>query len=60
MKEEDVKRLALVLEVQAQIEAMKTANAQNPDKQPYSEEDFRKKAEELGGLAYAHDMQLFG
>lgn len=59
MKEEDVKRLALVLEVQAEIEAMKAANSQHPNDQPYTEKDFREKANKFSDLAYAHDRQLF-
>jgi len=58
MNHYDVKRLALVLAVQAEIEGMKAANAQNPEEQPYNEESFREKAFRLASLAYCHDEQL--
>lgn len=54
----DVKRLALVLAVQAEIEGMKAANAQHPDNQPYTKEQFDEKAFRLESLAYCHDEQL--
>ncbi len=58
MNEYDVKRLALILAVQAEIEAMKSKNAQEIDHQKYTEADFYNKAEELRRLAYAHNEQL--
>jgi len=60
MESADVKRLALVLSVQAEIEGMKVKNAQDIEHQKYTELDFINKAEELRNLAYTHDMQLFG
>lgn len=62
MKHEDVKRLALVLAVQAEIEGMKSANyqrEQNGEAHAYGDEDFVSKADELKNLSYAHDEQLF-
>lgn len=56
-----VKRLALVLAVQAEIEGMKAENKQR-EQQGYSmawnESEFCQKAEELRNLANAHDEQL--
>lgn len=57
----NVRRLALVLAVQAEIEGMKAENAQRvQDNQSmaYLEKQFRDKAEELRSLAYAHNEQL--
>lgn len=54
----DIKRLALVLAVQAEIEGMKAENSQHKDDQPYTGEQFEDKASELKNLAYAHDEQL--
>jgi hypothetical protein len=57
----DVKRFALVLAIQAEIEGMKAENMQR-EQQGYSmawtETDFCQKAEELRILASAHDEQL--
>lgn len=58
MNEYYVKRLALVLAIQAEIEGMKAANAQHEFDQQYTMEDFQKKAEELRTIAYCHDQQL--
>lgn len=58
MTEYDVKRLALVLSVQAKIEAMKADNIQRPDNQRYTETDFFAASQELEDLAYKHDHQL--
>ena len=56
----NVKRLALVLAVQAEIEGMKAQNIACSARNPkfYSEEEFNNKAEDLRNLAYAHDEQL--
>ena len=54
----DVKRLALILAVQAKIEAMKTDNNQRPNDQRYTETDFYAASQELEMLAYKHDEQL--
>ena len=57
----NVKRLALILAVQAEIEGMKAENMQR-EQQGYSmawtETDFCQKAEELRILANAHDEML--
>jgi len=61
MNEYDVKRLALILAVQAEIEGMKVTNMireKEGDIIPWTATDFRNKAEELRELAYAHDLQL--
>lgn len=58
MEHYDVKRLALVLSVQAEIEGMKAANNQSPESQPYHEGHYQEKAEKLSKLAYAHNEQL--
>jgi hypothetical protein len=55
MNNYDVKKLALVLAVQAEIEGMKAANAQHPENQPYTKEQFNEKAFRLESLAYTHD-----
>ena len=57
----DVRRLALVLAVQAEIEGMKAENKQrellNHDL-TYTEKDFKDKAMNLQNLAYSHNEQL--
>ena len=69
MNEYDVKRLALVLAIQAEIEGMKTAvnfvnnvnlshNNQYEQGQPYTDKDFQAKAEELRVIAYKHNEEL--
>ncbi len=61
MSEYDVKRLALVLAVQAEIEGMKAKNAEHKfcNSEPcYDEHSFYEKAEELNVLASKHDHQL--
>lgn len=61
MNEYDVKRLALVLAIQAEIEAMKTLNLERQMGNwslAYTEADFQQKAEELKELAYKHNEQL--
>jgi len=61
MNEYDVKRLALVLAIQAEIEAMKIFNTQREiagDSPGYNYGHFVEKAEELRNLAYAHNDQL--
>jgi hypothetical protein len=52
----NVKRLALVLAVQAEIEGMKVKNMSLPGY--FKQEHFNDKAEELRSLAYAHNEQL--
>jgi hypothetical protein len=61
MNEFDVKRLALVLAVQAEIEGMKSDNMQREhldQSMAWDENSFCEKAEELRKLAYAHNEQL--
>jgi len=53
----NVKRLALVLAVQAEIEAMKAHNATD-NFQKYLETEFWDRAKKLEDLAYAHNEQL--
>jgi hypothetical protein len=56
----NVKRLALVLAVQAEIEAMKAENIvrEQNNQSPAYIEQFYDKAQELRDLAYANDEQL--
>lgn len=61
MTYEDIKRFALILAVQAEIEGMKAENEfrkQNGDSIAYRESHFQEKAEDLRGWAYTHDDQL--
>jgi hypothetical protein len=58
MTEYDIKRLALVLAVQAEIEGMKIWNLNEPDRMGFSKIDFNNKAEELRELVNKHDHQL--
>ena len=58
MNQYDVKRLALVLALQAEIEGMKADNSQQASDQMYTIVDFYRKAEELRTLAYCHNEQL--
>lgn len=63
MEDEAVRRLAIVLSVQAEIDGMKAENDQRKLKGldlKYGEEHFNDKAEELRNLAYTHPYQLFG
>ena len=58
MTEYDVKRLALILAVQAKIEAMKADNSQRPNDQRYNETYFYDCQRELEDLAHKADHQL--
>ena len=61
MTEYDVKRLALVLGVQAEIEGMKVANLireQRDESPAYNDGDFQEKANRLEDLAFSHDLQF--
>lgn len=61
MNQYDVKRLALVLAVLAEIEGYKSANEdrrQMNHSMAHPSSDFEEKAMELRNLAYAHDDQL--
>lgn len=57
----DVKRFALILAIQAEIEGMKAENTQREQTNyslAYTDADFQAKAEELRVLASLHDEQL--
>ncbi len=57
----DIKRLALVNAIIAEIEGMKFDNLQREQynkSHAYTDKDFSDKAEELRVLAYKHDEQL--
>lgn len=60
MQSQDVKRLALIFAVQAEVEGMKAHNTVQPSDSPtlYIYADFFAKVEELRELAYKHDDQL--
>lgn len=61
MNQYDVKRLALVLAVQAEIEGMKAENNQrlsNDLSLAYTDSQFQDKANDLRNLAYCHNEQL--
>lgn len=61
MNEYDIKRLALVLAIQAEIEGMKATNQDRLNggwSLAYAESDFCEKAEELRILAAKHNEQL--
>jgi len=61
MNEYDIKRLALVLSVQAEIEGMKCANVERrhlSHADAYDNEAFAEKAEELRILASKHNEEL--
>jgi len=57
----DVKRLALVFAIQAEIEGMKAENINDERcglENTYAYDDFSEKSEELRILANQHDEQL--
>jgi len=61
MNEYDVKRLAEVLAIQAEIEGMKSENMQRQlleHSMAYTNDEFLYKAEELRVLASKHNDQL--
>ncbi len=61
MNEYDVKRLALVLAVQAEIEGMKAENMlrdQNNESPAYGAKQFNEQAEQLRNIAYMHNEQI--
>jgi len=63
MNEYDVRRLALILALQAEIEGMKAANKIREyynGKPSYNEGHFQVKADALRNLAYTHNEQLIG
>lgn len=63
MNQNDVKRLALVLSIQAEIEGMKAHNKiceiNGNAEIMHNQSSFNQKGEELSNLAFAHDDQLF-
>lgn len=61
MESDDVKRLGLILAVQAEIEGMKAENETsrlNILPPTFCQAYFQEKAEELRNLAYCHNEQL--
>lgn len=61
MNEYDVRRLARVLAIQAEIEGMKIANFErvSRDESPaYGQEHFQDMAQQLSNLAVSHNEQL--
>lgn len=61
MNEYDVKRLALVLALQAEIEGMKAKNTARERQNyavAYDEDAFQEMAERLRNVAYCHNEQL--
>ncbi len=61
MNEYDVKRLALVLAIQAEIEGMKAENSQRElwlHELTYNEGHFQEQAERLRNVAHCHNEQL--
>jgi len=61
MKSVDVKRLGLILSVQATIEGMKAENKQREqfgDSMAFRYDDFKEKAAELENLSYAPEHEL--
>ena len=61
MNEYDVKRLAEVLAIQAEIEGMKFENLKREqfnESHAYTDNDFNNKAEELRIMASKHNEQL--
>lgn len=62
MNEYDVRRLALVLSIQAEIEGMKSENIlreQNNESPMYGAIKFNELSARLSGIAYSHNEQLF-
>lgn len=62
MNEYDVKKLALILSIQAEVEGMKAENLlreQNNHTPAYLEKQFNEIAHRLSDIAYAHNEQLF-
>ncbi len=61
MNEYDVKRFALVLALQAEIEGMKAENTQRElwlHELTYTEDNFKEMAEKIRNLAYCHNEEL--
>lgn len=47
MNEYDIRRLALVLAIQAEVEGMKAKNAENVFSKEYTMEDFQKESRRI-------------
>ncbi len=61
MTDVDVRRLGLILAIQAEVEGMKARNDQRKhcrSVMAYSMEEFQEKAEELRNIVYCHEEQL--
>ena len=61
MSEYDVKRLALILALQAEVEGMKAENTQKElgfYELTYNESDFKDMAEKIRNVAHCHNEQL--
>ena len=61
MDEFDVRRLGLILAIQAEIEGMKAENMQRNQlvhTMAYTYDDFREKAEEMREITYRANHQL--
>ncbi len=61
MTSNDVRRLALVLAIQAELEGMKAENVgrwQDGHGNAYGGEDFQCKVDELRNIAYKDDTEL--
>ncbi|MCP4607715.1 MAG: hypothetical protein GY845_03220 [Planctomycetes bacterium] len=61
MTQSDIKRLGLILAIQAEIEGMKAHNTYcmyTAKYIAYDESAFIDKAEELRNMSYCHDQQL--
>lgn len=57
----DIKRLALIYSIQAEVEGMKAENEnrkQRGESMTYSDEDFNSKSQELQNLAYCPNEVL--
>jgi hypothetical protein len=57
----DIKRLALILAINAEIEGLKAENAARVSNNltiAYDEDSFNEKATQLRNLAYSHNYEL--
>lgn len=62
MNEYDIKRLGLILSIQAEIEGMKVMNEERRQRNEalaYSEDDFFELSTQLSNATYSHNNQLF-
>jgi hypothetical protein len=58
MEESDIKRLGLILAIQAEIEGMKAENLLCGDTPMYQNNRFLEKAEQLKSIVYCHKDEL--